>query len=211
MQNQTKQKEIYVIFSRTETGMGKMIRKLTKHAYNHVAIALEDSFQMLYSFARYSYNAPLIGGFVKEGYLRYTYMGDAAVKVARICVSEREYTEILARLAVLLEEKEKMIYNSFGALGSLFGRRLHIRDAYTCIEFAAWLLGKEEILRIKELEAMLEAHIVFEGKASGLLREYPLEDDQIFLQRKKKRKIWAGTAAHFGKLTWRSMRRKKNA
>ena len=59
-------KYLYIMLSRTGTGMGKVIRAFTRNEYNHVSLPLDSSFKRFVSFARYRQDVPLAGGFVAE-------------------------------------------------------------------------------------------------------------------------------------------------
>ena len=67
---------IYIVFSSTPTGMGRLIRLATRNQYNHVSLSFESDIQKLYSFARYHRTIPLYGGFVVESVLRYGSLAD---------------------------------------------------------------------------------------------------------------------------------------
>ena len=62
---------VYIVFSATPTGMGRLIRKATRNRYNHVSLSLSRDIHKMYTFARLHRTIPLYGGFVVESILRY--------------------------------------------------------------------------------------------------------------------------------------------
>ena len=68
---------LYVMLSRTDTGMGRFIRFFTREEYNHVSLCVDDSLQKFVSFARYRQDTPLAGGAVAEPPQRLLSCGEA--------------------------------------------------------------------------------------------------------------------------------------
>ena len=56
--------DLYVMFSHTNTGMGRMIRAVTGSSYNHVSISLRPDLAVCYSFARRNKHNALAGGWL---------------------------------------------------------------------------------------------------------------------------------------------------
>ena len=56
---------IYIMLSRTNTGIGRIIRLFLRTSrYNHVSAALDGRLFLLYSFSRARKDSPFSGGFV---------------------------------------------------------------------------------------------------------------------------------------------------
>ena len=81
--------DLYVMFSHTNTGMGRMIRAVTGSSYNHVSISLRPDLAVCYSFARRNKHNALAGGFVAEDAGRLCDEGDIRVRVCRVPVTRR--------------------------------------------------------------------------------------------------------------------------
>ena len=50
---------VYIVFSATPTGTGRLIRKATRNQYNHVSLSLNRDIRKMYSFARIHRAIPL--------------------------------------------------------------------------------------------------------------------------------------------------------
>ena len=199
---------IYIVFSATPTGMGRLIRKATRNRYNHVSLSLSRDIRKMYSFARLHRTIPLYGGFVAESILRYqSFAGTAKVKICRIEVPEPRLTYLHNLLDRLWNEREAYIYNTPAALASLLHLRPHISRAYTCVTFVQKLLARYELAGVLEsdsptiraLERRLAPYTVYEGPApaAGEWGEdaYPLQTTARY--------AFYTTARHFGRLALR--------
>ena len=86
------QKNIYVVLSCTNTFLGKLIRFFSNYNFNHISLSSTSSLQPLYSFARYNYNSPIVGGFVEESIHRYLfYKKNTKIRIYKIEVDEKTF------------------------------------------------------------------------------------------------------------------------
>lgn len=162
---------LYIVFSSTPYRIGRLIRGVTRQEYNHVSIALDQELSKMYGFARRYYKTPFFGGFVHESPSRYCPNGiPSRIKICRIPVTQEQHEELETRLLCMHRNKEQYLYNYISLLGILFRRRIPVRDAYLCIEFAVDVL--HEILpdtvpkvysSVHELEQRLEDYTTYIG------------------------------------------------
>lgn len=207
-------KNIYIVFSCTNTKIGAMIRYVTKNKYNHVSIALEGDLKTMYSFTRYRANAPLVAGFSEESPLRYIY-DNTDVKICRIPVSEEKYKEVFDYIEEIQKNSKRYIYNYLSALLVPTGRKICIPDAYTCLEFCVHILSKYRVAEgisdrsfynIVDLEKLLEPYVAYEGSISGIAVPNGWGNDVYPDYMKGKIRICAGSAKQFGRLFYRLVR-----
>lgn len=191
------QKYLYVVFLKTDTAMGKIIRAVTRHEYNHVTLSLCPRLCKMFSFSRYKKDSALVGGFVCERPSRYLYPDrDARAKICRLPLNDGEYEVIRRRIAGFSREGKKMRYNSLGALTLPLGMELGIKDTYTCLGFACETLGVS-VDSIKGLEEVLEKYVIYEGEIRNYLKKYDLSGLEYF-EPIPLHKTVADTAKHFG-------------
>ena len=204
---------IYIVFSATPTGMGRLIRLATRNPYNHVSLSLSGDIRKLYSFARYHRAIPLYGGFVVESILRYrSFAGQAKVKVCRLPVEEPQLTYLHNYLERLWNERDTYIYNTPAALASLVRLRPDIPKAYTCATFVHSILtryhlagaSERDFPTVRALEALLAPYVVYEGPAqsSAGLEEW---GEDTFPHETTTRYAIYTTARHFGRLAKRAL------
>ncbi len=162
-------RHIYIIFSKTPSKLGKFIRTVTRSKYNHISIALDENFSKFYSFARYKYDSPLVGGFIEESPLRYN---SSIVQIYKISVNRIRYHKVCHQIEKMVNEKEKYIYNTASAMTFLFHRRVLVLDSYTCVEFATYILGlcgvikyrKKDFYNFQKIATILDSYKIYEGK-----------------------------------------------
>ncbi|HOJ48917.1 MAG TPA: hypothetical protein PLD48_08695 [Bacillota bacterium] len=207
------QKYIYIVFISSPTGIGKTIRFFTRNLYSHVAVSFEKNLGSMYSFARYYKNIPFFGGFIEESILRYSlYDADSIpIKICAIPVSDQKYKEAVAYINFIKENSAQYIYNSFSMVLALFHKRVHIGQAFTCLEFANSVLSEcgisEEIkpdryYSIADVENILKDFVIYEGD----LWDYDCAKDwgsDLFYLKSSKRKALQCTIKQFYTLTKR--------
>ena len=162
---------IYIMLSRTNTGIGRIIRLFLRTSrYNHVSAALDGRLFLLYSFSRARKDSPFSGGFVQEYPSRYLAMGqNVEVKVVRVPLCAQEYSTVLNKLSYCRAHREEMLYNLLDAILLPFHKRYPLADAYTCLAFSAYLLGMEDVSSIGALEERLAPHLIYEGDLRSVI------------------------------------------
>ena len=130
------------MISRTPTMFGSVIRKIAKQQYNHASVATDESLEHTYAFARAKHSTPLLGGLVRENLDRFTLRRNDKVPVIvyKIPATEEQYEFINARIEEMIKNKKKFIYNLWSIITYPFLRGCSTRNAFTCIEFAAYVL-----------------------------------------------------------------------
>lgn len=205
-------RNLYIMISKTHTGIGKIIRKFSHYTYNHVSLTLDPSFRTWVSFARYVHNVPLYGGFIMEPVERY--LADdkpdgekVQVRIFRVEISSERY-ESLSKLFSKAGNREcGLVYNLFDITAATIGRKIPVSDAYTCLGFARAILGKD-YTNIKELDEDMQSYLIYEGNLSELASDSGDRTDQYF----SKLDFMEGTkhtVKQFATLTSRAIRRNR--
>lgn len=183
------EKCLYILFSRQNTKIGRFIRLFLRNSrYSHVAVALDGKLYTMYSFSRLRHDSPFSGTFTRE-YPGHYFIGghDLKVKLCRVALTDGAYIEAMKKLDHCLTHRSRMLYNLFDALVLPFGKRLRMRDAYTCVDFAAYLLGIEtENADIGTLEARLDGSCIYEGSLRELVASSGAvlpDDDDYYVRR----------------------------
>ena len=202
---------VYIVFSATPTGMGRIIRKATRNRYNHVSLSLSRDIRKMYTFARLHRAIPLYGGFVVESILRYqSFAGTARVKICRVEVPESQLTYLHNYLERLWNEREEYIYNTPAALASLVHLRPAISKAYTCVTFVQELLSRYRLAGVTEadsptvrsLERRLAPYVIYEGPAPAASGDWG--EDPYPVETTTRYAVYT-TARHFGRLAKRAL------
>jgi len=176
-------KYIYIVFSHTNTDVGKFIRYMTRSYYNHASIALEPSLLEMYTFARLRRKPVFTGGFVKETPVRFLKNGeDITICVCRIPMCEDKYLRISNKIEHFKLTSGEYVYNLFNAFASFFRQRIKIKNAYTCIEFVSETSEYDPKLSIAQLRKKLSGYIWYEGSYKDYLEDFaemPLSEEYL--------------------------------
>lgn len=170
------EKYIYVVLSAPHTVPGKVIRKITKNSYSHVSISLDKNLNEMYSFARFHYQNPLVGGFVHENAdnLSLKKTADTFIKIFEIPVTSKQYKSICNLITYFQENEKKYMYNLLDLILYPTGIRCKIKDAYICSEFVAYLLRESKI----EVDKIDSTRII-PSQLITILQEYEYYDGNL--------------------------------
>ena len=193
---------VYVVFFTTNTHMGRLIRFSTRNKFNHVSFSIDPNLNTMYSFARYKINSPIRGGFVTEKPERYLYNGEQInIKICSLALGDEEYERILKELDYFEKHKDQMTYNTFNAILSVFNKKLIMKNAYTCLEFVAYLLNIHEIMTIGELEDRLKNNIVYHGNMQKTTTKMDdTEACDTYFNKRDILEVFTDTALHLGRI-----------
>ncbi len=173
-------KHIYVMLSSTQTKFARVIRCLGRQKYNHASIGLDSEFDRVYAFARPQHNALFLGGLVTESLERYTLHNDTPTDVVIFCipVSDEKYSDISERIGSMLYNPRYM-YNLFSVLTHPIFGGFSVKDSFSCVEFAVWLLQSVGYLTDKprckytpdEVARILSDKMIYSGDVRGVLED----------------------------------------
>lgn len=167
--------KVYLLFTRSNSVMSKMIHQLTQDEYTHVSISIDQDLQAFYSFARrYSY-APLPAGFTKESVFEgfYSRFDHLPCKLCAIDVDHQTYLDIAQILEHYYENKEKYKYDILGTIFCKMGKVYPRENHRFCSHFVSEILLEHDLLayslnpglvRPVQLVTLLEEQTVFEGE-----------------------------------------------
>ena len=198
---------LYLMISRTDTGIGRMIRAVSHYPYNHVALSLDPSLKRWVSFARYAEDIPLYGGFIEEPVERYLAAGQVDVRIFRLEISAQRAADLEALFAQAGNRDFQLIYNTYDAIASALGCKLRIPNAYTCLSFACAVLGLK-CRTIREMDLFLTPYLFYEGPLSVLVADSGSREDAYFTHMGLLRGSW-NTARHFAVLSGRAFLRNR--
>lgn len=196
---------LYLMLSQTGTGIGKVIRCLTRYDYNHVSLSLDPELRQWVSFARYVCDVPLAGGFVREYPERFFSTGNCVpVRIYQIPISEHKYRMLKHLFSQAGTPDCHLIYNSFSPVFTFLGMRFHIQGSFDCLEFANTVLD-EANSSIAALDTRHSGELIYDGDLQALLPDSGDRSDAYF----DCHGTLGGTidtVVHFGRLFWRIIR-----
>jgi hypothetical protein len=137
-------KRVYIVLTRTNTILSRLIGVLKNDEYTHASISLNKNIETMYSFGRrYQYN-PFIGRFVKENLNEGVFGLQKSLKglVMEIEVTSDQYDKINQMLNEFIINKNHYKYNYLGLIYSLLNLETCRNDRFLCSEFVYYLLNE---------------------------------------------------------------------
>lgn len=156
------------MISKTDTGIGNLIRKVSGYPYNHVSMTLDDSFRSWVSFARFIQDTPLYGGFIVEPSERFLAKGQIIdIRIFALDLTPGRYEELRQLFAKAGTPDNGYIYNYLELLTLSVGVKCPIRDAYSCLGFANTVMGTA-YRSIRDLDRQLTPLLYYDGTLNDL-------------------------------------------
>ena len=201
-----KKRYLYLMISRTDTQIGRIIRVFSRYPYNHVSLSIDPQLREWVSFGRFRKDTPLYAGFIRETAERYlSNDGDTPVRLFRLEISQGKYQQLKGLFANAGYGETKLIYNLYDAIASSVHVKIPITGAYTCLSFASMVLGKR-YMSIRDLNDDLRPCMIYEGPLSSLVADSGQRDARYFEGLGVLRGTWR-TTKQLADLTTRPVRR----
>lgn len=201
-------KKLYIMISKTDTGVGGIIRKVSGYPYNHVSMTLDPSFRTWVSFARFHQDTPLYGGFLKEPAERFLAKGRTIdIRIFALDLTPEQHEALQNLFSKAGTPDNGYIYNYLELLTLSFGIKFPVRDAYSCLGFANAILGTE-YADIRDLDRQMTPQLFYEGTLNDLAPDSGDRSDIYFTRLG----LWEGlsrSAKTIGRLLGRAMTKTK--
>lgn len=141
-------KHIYIVLTRTNTIVSRLIRLFKKDEYTHASIALDRDLRKMYSFGRkYLYN-PFIGTFKIEHKDDGVYRLQRKVPclVLEVEVTEQQYEKAQGIIRHFVSNSNLYKYNYKGLLYNLFNIEAYSDNRFLCSEFVYYVLNQSGVV-----------------------------------------------------------------
>lgn len=151
---------VYIIVSRTDTVLGRMIRRGLGVPFNHCSIATDESLSCFYSIGRKGVYNPLRAGFVQEskdaGFFKIH--SNAQIAVLRVAVTETQLHALEESLAEFQAKAAQINYSLLGLVYCYFGISTKRENKYFCSQFVAELLQSAGIELLHKPPTLTRPH-----------------------------------------------------
>lgn len=158
--SEKREKYIYIVVSKTDTALGKVIQRKLGVNYNHCSISLDESLENIYSFGRKELRNMFRAGFVMEsksnGFFKVHSGSDIAV--LRIPVAETQWHNVADCVANFEEHKDIYKYNILGLIYCYLGIEVTRKDKYFCSQFVAEILELSGVSLFDKPETLVRPH-----------------------------------------------------
>lgn len=168
-------RNIYIVLTRTNTLVSKIIRLSTKDKYNHVSISFDERLNEMYSFGRRKDNNPLNGGFVIENFNRGVLSHpNTECKVYKLNLNREVFEAINSEVQQFKTNPLKYDYNYLGCVSMRFNKSIEYQTKFFCSQFVAFILNKHNAIKLSkdfslyypsDFEKQTELILAYEGPA----------------------------------------------
>lgn len=182
----TNSKSVYIVLSRNDTFVGKLIRKRAElkfwnryagDGYSHVSLALNAKLDNMMSFARKKVNNPFVSGLIKEDIHLgvFARSGEkSCIAVIKLSVSESQYDAMQKLMLEYWKRRDELKYNFSGLFAMLlYGKGIKVENKYFCSQWVAEMLDESDIFHFENRRTcdvrpfdyydVFEKNIVYEG------------------------------------------------
>lgn len=150
---EVKMKKISIVFIKSNTLLGKLIRKITSYPYSHVGISLSNIPDKIYSYGRYSFFNYLDGGYIEESFRRHLLLGNnLEAKFISINITDMQYEKLLE----FIKNNNKGKYSKRELATTKFNRTYKKENSFICLSFVAKALKEIEVIEKDNLNGIDE-------------------------------------------------------
>lgn len=174
---------LYIVLTRTQTVISRLIHILKNDEFTHAAISLDKELEHMYSFGRRKLNNPFIGRFKKENLNEGLYQccNTLPAAIIEIEVSKEQYESAKALIDYFISNSDLYKYNYIGLLYNLLNKPGYNEHRFLCSEFVYHILKESSIadLEISRNLVRPQSLLKIKGKIiyKGNLKEFKLADD----------------------------------
>lgn len=179
---------IYIVLTRTNTVISRIIHFIKKDKYTHASISLDKELNQMYSFGRkWTYN-PFIGRFRKEDINEgvYKLCNTLPGAVIEIEVTKQQYEKAQELIEHFNANTHRYKYNYRGLLDCMRNKSYFSNDRFLCSEFVYYILNESGIadFNISRNLVRPQSLLSIDGKViyEGDLKVFKLQQDLKFVK-----------------------------
>ena len=192
-------KKIYIVLTRTNTILSRMIGFIKDDEYTHASISLDKRLAKMYSFGRKNTYNPFVGRFVEENFNEGVYgrCDDLQGLVMEIDVTHEQYRKAEKLISKFISNRNLYKYNYMGLFNCLLGKELCNNHRFLCSEFVYYILNKSGIVNINKPRNLvrpqdllnINGRIIFKGNLKNTSWSGRIYEGNEFIPRYKYAKI----------------------
>ena len=164
---------LYIVLTRTNTIISKLINFIKSDKYTHAAISLDKELNCMYGFGRRHAFNPFIGVFRKEEMNKgvYKYHKNLPGAIIEIEVTKVQYEMAQSLLDEFINNSSNYKYNYFGLIHGILNQEVCYENRFLCSEFVYHILKESGIADFKMSRNLvrpqnllnLKSKIIYEG------------------------------------------------
>lgn len=175
-------KKIYILLTRSDTWISKIINLTTSDTYTHASISFEEGLQPLYSFSRKRIHTPLPAGLRHEPLRQGFFKKYNAIPCAlyELQVSDEVYDTAKHEVQKMMMDRTSYRFSVLGLILCRLNIPYHRKHHFFCSQFVSEILMRSRALPLPKDTALMrpndyttipELFCRFRGRLNELLRE----------------------------------------
>lgn len=150
-------KSIYILLTKSETTISKIIRLTTSDLFTHASISFEQSLQPLYSFSRKRIHIPLPAGLRVEPlntgfYKKYEHIPCALYELQ---VEDEVYHNAKQEVEQMLLEAKQYHFSVLGLLLCRLNIPMNRKKRYFCSQFVSEILHRSNAIELPKPTSLM--------------------------------------------------------
>ena len=182
-----KKRSVYVVVTRTGTGVARAIRVLSRMPYSHVSLSADASLHELYSFCRNYTRIPLPATFNTEqiGVGTLGKFSFIPCEIYEIPLTEEQYTRFEHMIEYFQEYRKSYSYSIIGLIRVRLQIESELQNKFVCSQFVAYVLEECGVTLDKppclyspdDLRYLPDAKLIYRGELNQYYQE---QNDKTF-------------------------------
>ncbi|MFI3230883.1 MAG: hypothetical protein R3Y29_04970 [bacterium] len=158
--NSDTQEYIYIVVSKTDTLLGKVIQRKLDVNYNHCSISLQEDLESFWAFGRKKINNMFCAGFVEESKSRgfFEKFNTSKIAVIKVPVSGEQYKKLIDNIEVFKHQREQYTFNALGLVYCYLGIDRKRKNKYFCAQFVSEVLNSSDINLLDKPDTLVRPH-----------------------------------------------------
>ena len=178
---------VYIVLTRTNTVISRIIHGIKREEYTHASISLDMQLHSMYSFGRKNTYNPFIGTFRKEDIDKgvFNLCDVLPGAIIQLEVTRLQYERVKMMIEIFISNKHIYKYNYMGLIHNLLNKPAVIENRFLCSEFVYYLLKESGIINLHISRNLvrpqsfihIDGKIIYKGdlKSFNLTNDYSIE------------------------------------
>ncbi len=151
-------KSVYIVLTRSETILSRIVHLLTSDAYTHVAISFDKELHQLYSSGRKNGRTMFPAGPCRESLQNECYRKCKSVPVAiyELQVSDEAYELAKQEVSDIVSNADEYHFNIIGLILCRMNIELRRKHHFFCSQFVSEVLTRSKALELPKVPALMK-------------------------------------------------------
>ena len=150
-------KTIYLLLTRTQSCVSKVVHKITKDPYTHASLAFDPSLSEFFSSTRKNGKTMFPAGPCREYLGRgfFARYGKTPCALFTLDVEDEVYDKAYNECLSFANNSRLYKFNALGLMSCRFGKPLYRKNKYFCSQFVAEILNRANAVKLPKESGLI--------------------------------------------------------